>query len=278
MIKKYSLGKYIAPAVVATSIAVFSPVLMEDVSAHGSADAEESTPATTIETSNEGSSNGSATILSNIGVQDLQQKLTDNGQDLAVDGANGKETKDAVENFQSEKGIQVDGIVGKDTLNALNGDAETNSNSNTNSEPSDADKDDSKAPTPGSSNSNDDAPAADGSAVDRAQDLVGTPYVFGGDDPNTGLDSSGFINAVFSDKDTSRTHAGMWANNGTKVSDPQPGDVVFFEGTYKNGVSHSGVYMGNGQMVHAGTEATGVEVTSTEIGYWSDRYIGAKRF
>src|SRR5699024_3849944 len=145
---------------------------------------------------------------------------------------NGKETKDAVENFQSEKGIQVDGIVGKDTLNALNGDAETNSNSNTNSEPSDADKDDSKAPTPGSSNSNDDARAADGSAVDRAQDLVGTPYVFGGDDPNTGVDSSGVIMAVCSDKDTSRTRAGMWANNGTKVSDPQPGDVVFFAGTY----------------------------------------------
>ena len=278
MIKKYSLRKYIAPAVVATSIAVFSPVLIEDVSAHGSADVEESTPATTIETSNEGSSNGSATILSNIGIQDLQQKLADNGQNLAVDGANGEETKDAVENFQSEKGIQVDGIVGKDTLNALNGDAGTNSNGNTNSNPSDADKDDPKAPAPDSTNSDDNTPAADGSAVDRAQDLVGTPYVFGGDNPNTGLDSSGFINAVFSDKDTSRTHAGMWANDGTKVSDPQPGDVVFFEGTYKDGVSHSGVYMGNGQMVHAGTEATGVEVTSTEIGYWSDRYIGAKRF
>src|SRR5699024_11638669 len=109
----------------------------------------------------------------------------------------------------------------------LRRDSETNSVSNTHREPSDADKDQSKATTPGSSNSNDDAPAADGSAVDRAQDLVGTPYVFGGDDPNTGLDSSGFINAVFSDKDTSRTHAGMWANNGTKVSDPQPGDVVF---------------------------------------------------
>src|SRR5699024_2437843 len=132
MIKKYSLGKYIAPAVVATSIAVFSPVLMDDVSAHGPADVEESTPATTIETSNEESSNGSATISSNNSVQDLQQKQADNGQNLAVDGANGKETKDAVENFQSEKVIQVDCIVRKDTLNALNGDAETNSNSNTN--------------------------------------------------------------------------------------------------------------------------------------------------
>src|SRR5699024_1948320 len=127
----------------------------------GSADVEESTPATTIETSNEGSSNGSATILSNIGIQDLQQKLADNGQNLAVDGANGEETKDAVENFQSEKGIKVDGIVGKDTLNALNGDAGTNSNGNTNSNPSDADKDDPKAPAPDSTNSDDNTPAAD---------------------------------------------------------------------------------------------------------------------
>src|SRR5699024_4335896 len=205
MIKKYSLRKYIAAAVVATSIAVFSPVLIEDVSAHGSADVEESTPATTIETSNEGSSNGSATILSNSSIPELPQRLANNGQNLAVDRANGEETKDAVEYFQSEKGIKVDGIVGKDTSNALNGSAGTNSNGNTNSNPSDADKDDPKAPAPDSTNSDDNTPAADGSAVDRAQDLVGTPYVFGGDNPNTGLDSSGFINAVFSDKDTSRT-------------------------------------------------------------------------
>src|SRR5699024_3928765 len=149
----------------------------------------------------------------------------------------------------------------------------------------------------------------------------------GGTTPS-GFDSSGFVNYVFQQHgvDLNRTHADMWENNGTHEDNPQPGDVVFFEGTYKDGVSHrgiyhrngqmihasteatgddqtateidntqpgdveffegtykdgvshSGIYLGNGQMIHAGTEATGVEQTSTEIDYWSDRYIGAKRF
>src|SRR5699024_910948 len=101
-------------------------------------------------------------------------------------------------------------------------------------------------------------------------------------DPNVGFDSSGFINYVFEQQgvNLSRTHAAMWANDGEQVDNPQPGDVVFFEGTNGSGVSHSGIYIGNNQMIHAGTEDTGVEVTSPESWnyYWADHYIGAKRF
>ena len=62
------------------------------------------------------------------------------------------------------------------------------------------------------------------------------------------------------------------------VDSPSPGDVVFFENTYKGGISHSGIYIGNNLMIHAGTEKTGVEIASLNIGYWKERYIGAKSF
>ena len=72
----------------------------------------------------------------------------------------------------------------------------------------------------------------------------------------------------------------MWANDGQHVDSPSVGDVVFFENTYKSGVSHSGIYLGNNQMIHAGTPETGVEVTTPSAWeyYWADKYIGAKRF
>lgn len=281
MIKTQPIKKYIAPAIVATSIAVFSPVLIDDVSAHGGPDIEETNNGAQTSNTEESTSsssdssetkaeNGSATILSDIGTKELQKKLNDKGQDIAEDGANGPDTEKAVRAVQKDEGIQEDGIVGDDTIDVL-GISLTSTGG----------EDGPNAPAPGGGgNDKDDAPDPDlnGSALENAEELIGTPYVFGGDDPATGLDSSGFINAAFSDKNLSRTHADMWENNGTEVSEPQKGDVVFFEGTYKGGVSHSGIYTGNGEMIHAGNEGTGVEKTSMEIGYWSDKYIGAKRF
>lgn len=182
------------------------------------------------------------------GVKDLQTNLGKNGYNISADGIFGQATYDAVRSFQKKQGLQVDGIAGKATLHALNG------------------KDNSI-----------DSPDTTGDVVSIAEGLIGKPYVFGGTTPS-GFDSSGFINYVFKQKgiNLDRTHDAMWANNGKKVSNPSPGDVVFFENTYKSGVSHSGIYIGNNKMIHAGTEKTGVEVTSMSIDYWNDKYIGAK--
>lgn len=186
------------------------------------------------------------------GVSDLQSGLKKHGYSLAVDGIFGPDTKNAVNQFQKAQKLQIDGIAGSKTLSALNG------------KPAD------KGTEKSDSNKVNDV-------VSVSQGLVGKPYVFGGTTPS-GFDSSGFINYVFNQVgvNLNRTHADMWVNNGTKTNNPEPGDVVFFENTYKNGVSHSGVYIGNGEMIHAGTEKTGVEVTSMDIGYWNDKYIGAK--
>src|SRR5699024_10566858 len=116
--------------------------------------------------------------------------------------------------------------------------------------------------------------------VATAQSLVGTPYVFGGTDPNVGVDSSGFINAVVKEQgiSLSRTHAGMWANDGVSVSNPQPGDFVYFSATYIRGAAPSGTHLCSCQMSHGGTEATGVEATDMGIDHWSSKYSRAKRF
>lgn len=111
--------------------------------------------------------------------------------------------------------------------------------------------------------------------VDVAQSLIGSPYVWGGTDPS-GFDCSGFVQYVFEtqNKTVPRTVSDMW-NFSKPVSNPSVGDLVFFE-TYKAGPSHMGIYVGNGQFIHAGT-STGVTTSELNTSYWKERYIGAKR-
>ena len=57
----------------------------------------------------------------------------------------------------------------------------------------------------------------------------------------------------------------------------QAGDLVFFANTYMAGLSHVGIYIGGGRFIHAGSERTGVTVTSLGDPYWAPRYYGASR-
>jgi len=56
-----------------------------------------------------------------------------------------------------------------------------------------------------------------------------------------------------------------------------PGDMVFFQNTYKAGLSHASIYIGGGRIVHAQSETTGVTTTSLSTSYWSSHYLGARR-
>ncbi|HZG71136.1 MAG TPA: NlpC/P60 family protein [Chondromyces sp.] len=114
--------------------------------------------------------------------------------------------------------------------------------------------------------------------IEYSKQFMGVPYVFGGTTPS-GFDCSGFIRYVF-DKlgvDLPRTAAQQY-NVGKAVSraNLQPGDIVFFQGTYKAGISHNGIYIGDNKFIHA-SSSQGVSITSMSNSYWSPKFAGAKR-
>ncbi|MGV3288394.1 NlpC/P60 family protein [Bacillus wiedmannii] len=118
------------------------------------------------------------------------------------------------------------------------------------------------------------APASNaGGVIGKAQGYLGLPYVWGSASPsNGGFDCSGFISYIYG---VGRQDvAGYW-NSVSRVSSPQPGDLVFFQGTYKPGPSHIGIYVGNGQMIHAGDK--GIAYASLSSSYNQKHFLGYGR-
>ncbi|HET6315084.1 MAG TPA: C40 family peptidase [Chloroflexota bacterium] len=109
--------------------------------------------------------------------------------------------------------------------------------------------------------------------------LLGAPYVWGGSSPS-GFDCSGFVWYAVrqAGKSISRGLLGEY-NSGAHPSrdELRAGDLVFFQNTYAPGLSHNGIYVGNGQFVHAADEQSGVTVSSLASGYWASRWFGATR-
>ncbi|MEK3935549.1 NlpC/P60 family protein [Sporosarcina sp. FSL W7-1349] len=114
-------------------------------------------------------------------------------------------------------------------------------------------------------------------AVDVSMPLLGTPYVWAGA-TEEGFDCSGFIYYVFNKAGLALPRLdtiGMF-NQSTAVAQPVPGDLVFFENTYREGISHAGIYLGDGKFIHAGTKQ--VEISSVDYPYWQEKLVGYKRF
>ena len=106
--------------------------------------------------------------------------------------------------------------------------------------------------------------------------FLGTPYVFGGNS-TSGFDCSSYVQHVFAMAGISlpRTADAQYDVGHPAVGGPKPGDLVFFQ-TYTEGVSHVGIYLGNGQFVHE-SSSHGVMVSNLSESYWASRYLGAKR-
>ncbi|ARI78935.1 C40 family peptidase [Halobacillus mangrovi] len=240
--------KYVVSSALVASMA-FSPALSEGVFAMADSDAVEQPDSSgSLETDalNKGDRGRDVTAL--------QTELESLGYyTYNLDGLFGPITEDAVEDFQRDQGLQIDGIAGPETMEALSS--------------AEASSEDSESVS-----------VSQSEVVSIAKNLIGTPYVWGGTSPD-GFDSSGFIQYVFNQAgvDLSRTERDMWKYDGEQIESPSIGDVVFFEGTYDvEGASHSGIYIGNNQIIHAGSD--GVEISDLSYDYWQDHYLGVKSF
>ena len=114
----------------------------------------------------------------------------------------------------------------------------------------------------------------------EAEKYLGYPYVWGGSNPETSFDCSGFVSYVLTNSglvNTGRLGAQGLYNICTPVSkaDAKPGDLIFFKGTYDTpGVSHVGIYVGDNVMLHCGDP---IQYTSISSSYWQSHFFAFGR-
>ncbi|MGG1679674.1 LysM peptidoglycan-binding domain-containing protein [Neobacillus sp. NRS-1170] len=113
--------------------------------------------------------------------------------------------------------------------------------------------------------------------ISTAKSLMGTPYVWGGSSLS-GFDCSGFIYYVANQAGMKigRYSADGYYSRAYYVAQPKAGDLVFFENTYKPGISHMGIYLGDNQFIHA--SESGVAISNLSNSYWKQHFDGFKRF
>lgn len=116
--------------------------------------------------------------------------------------------------------------------------------------------------------------------VVTAMTFLGVPYRRGGTSSDTGFDCSGFVRAIFEQTAglVLPRRAKEQAATSQKIerADLQPGDLVFFN-TMRRAFSHVGIYIGDGQFIHAPKPGAEVRVESLSLAYWSRRFDGARR-
>lgn len=123
-------------------------------------------------------------------------------------------------------------------------------------------------------------PMAASNVLIRAISLVGTPYTWGGNTPESGFDCSGLVNYVFRDMlnlqlPRSSRELAAWGRQDVAATQLQTADLVFFG---QSGIiSHVGIYVGDGRFVHAPSSGGTVRLDRLDGSYWKARYAGAKR-
>ena len=109
---------------------------------------------------------------------------------------------------------------------------------------------------------------------------MGYKYKSGGASPSTGFDCSGFTTYVYkhfgislnrSSKDQIKNGVAVEKNN------LQPGDLVIFNNDANTKIGHVGIYIGDGNFIHASNPKGGVKITTLLSGYYKIRYVGARR-
>ena len=112
--------------------------------------------------------------------------------------------------------------------------------------------------------------------IREAEKYLGYPYVWGGSSPSTSFDCSGFVSWVINNCGNGWSVGRLTANGLMNVCDiiprssAEPGDLIFFQGTYDtSGASHVGIYVGNGMMIHCGNP---ISYASIETSYWQSHF------
>ena len=116
--------------------------------------------------------------------------------------------------------------------------------------------------------------------LEKAETMIGIPYLWGGNTPEEGLDCSGFVRYVY------QKAAGILlprlsaqiSRKGKAIAqtDLHPGDLVFFN-TPRGEATHVGIYVGEQQFIHAPKKGAFIRIESMRSAYWTSRYYGARR-
>ena len=211
----------------------------------------------------------------------LQKKLQNVGYGIqSTDGIYGEETERAVAEFQRDQKIHITGVVNNATWRALQKAKKRSWGSDVPRPPHQ-----SSAETGSSRLSRDLAPNNEpilsqgkvSSLLQTAKSYIGVPYKFGGTTPKA-FDCSGYLQYVLARNGITIPRTADEQNKlGLRTKSSQqlvPGDLVFFT-TYAPGASHCGIYLGDGDFIHA-SSSKGVRVDNLSNSYWAPKFLGGK--
>jgi cell wall-associated NlpC family hydrolase len=115
--------------------------------------------------------------------------------------------------------------------------------------------------------------------VTRALSYVGVPYRWGGT-TDAGFDCAGLVQRVYADLGLKLPRTSLeqyFEGEEVPFDQLQAGDLVFFKNTYRRGISHVGIYAGNGVFIHAATSRRRVVAEAIARDYYTQRFAGARR-